>query len=383
MVLAPTYVMLSDSTFRSFLSIATSLKLISPGGIKNSPPPSVKLVNGSEILFRSADDPERLRGPNLSGIWMDEASLMKEDVFKIAIGRLRAEGRQGWLSATFTPKGKQHWTYKIFATGAPDSFIRRIRTKDNPFLSKTFVGTLTRIYGQGQFARQELGGEFTEGDGRFNPDWFKKTRYRVGNDYFILGERNIDFKKCTRFGTCDPAASSKQTAKTDDPDWTVISAWASTPENELLWLHCHRFRAEVPDILKEIQDIYDSWKLTTMHIETCGANRAVYQFMRRSRMAVRSMETLGIGKLERATPAIILAETGRIWLPEQGPHQPKWLDVAEDELFSFTGDEKKDVHDDIVDAMSMAAKVQTSKDMGNGFAPYVATPSRNAIGVRR
>src|SRR5207302_3779366 len=116
LVVAPTYGMLSDSSFRTFLSLAQELGIVGAGEVKRSPPPAIRLATGAEVLFRSADDPDRLRGPNLSGIWMDEASLMSLDAFNVAIGRLREGGEQGWLSSTFTPKGRGHWTYETFAT---------------------------------------------------------------------------------------------------------------------------------------------------------------------------------------------------------------------------------------------------------------------------
>src|SRR2546421_5136455 len=117
LVVAPTYSMLADATFRMFLSLAQELGLVEPGEVKRSAPPAARLRTGAEVLFRSADEPDRLRGPNLSGVWLDEASLMSLDVFTIAIGRLREAGEQGWLSATFTPKGRLHWTFEPFATG--------------------------------------------------------------------------------------------------------------------------------------------------------------------------------------------------------------------------------------------------------------------------
>ena len=119
LVVAPTYAMLADSTFRSFLKVAEELGVVDLSDVKRSAPPSIRLRTGAEVLFRSADEPERLRGPNLSGVWADEAALMNVDAFNIAIGRLREEGEQGWLSATFTPKGRQHWTYEVFASGRP------------------------------------------------------------------------------------------------------------------------------------------------------------------------------------------------------------------------------------------------------------------------
>ncbi|MFX4846510.1 phage terminase large subunit, partial [Acinetobacter baumannii] len=84
--------------------------------------------------FRSAEDPDKLRGPNLSGSWLDEASLMEREAFDICIASLREAGEQGWLSATFTPRGLTHWTYDLFGRGGrPDVELFTSRTRDNPF----------------------------------------------------------------------------------------------------------------------------------------------------------------------------------------------------------------------------------------------------------
>jgi hypothetical protein len=163
LVVAPTYSMLSDATFRIFLALAEQLGLVGPGRVKRSAPPSIRLRTGAEVLFRSADEPDRLRGPNLSGVWLDEASLMSADVFAVAIGRLREAGEQGWLTATFTPKGMAHWTYETFATARANTAIFRARTADNPFLPAEFHDTVCAQYSH-EFASQELEGAFIDAD---------------------------------------------------------------------------------------------------------------------------------------------------------------------------------------------------------------------------
>ena len=90
MVVAPTYTLMADSSFRSVEKIARELGLIRH--IAKGKPPYLKLATGAEILFRSADQPNMLRGPNLSGVWMDEASLIEQEGFDIMIGRLREGG---------------------------------------------------------------------------------------------------------------------------------------------------------------------------------------------------------------------------------------------------------------------------------------------------
>lgn len=174
---SPTYPMLFDSELRTFAAIGEQLGVIRD--LKRSAPASAKLYNGAEILFRSADDPERLRGPNLSGAVLMEAALMHRDAYDIAIACLREVGVQGWLTAASTPRGPSHWTYEVFATNRPDTQLIRASTGENPFNPKTFEATLQAQYGDTNFARQELGGEFVQLEGaEFPAEWFEHTDAR-------------------------------------------------------------------------------------------------------------------------------------------------------------------------------------------------------------
>lgn len=172
MVIGPTYQNMQDSSLRSFLAIARDLGVLDANQLRLSAPPQLTLTTGATILFRSADRPEMLRGPNLSGVWLDEASLMPESAYDIGIGRLREHGQQGWLSATFTPKGPSHWTKRVFDSGRPNTSLTRARTADNPFNPSGFARTLRQQYTP-EYARQELDGQFVALEGAaFPPDWF-------------------------------------------------------------------------------------------------------------------------------------------------------------------------------------------------------------------
>lgn len=163
MVVSPSYSGIKDITFPAFneISAQTGQKIdvrktdfrgtfaTQDGGTAN-------------IVFRSADDPESLRGPNLSGVWLDEASLMSRDVHLIVIACLREGGETGWLTATFTPKGKAHWTHEVFAAENASTFLVRSKTRDNPFLSRSFIAEMEAAYGNSRLAAQELGGEFID-----------------------------------------------------------------------------------------------------------------------------------------------------------------------------------------------------------------------------
>lgn len=176
MAVAPTYVMMRDASLRTFLDIARSLHYLKD--FQRGEMLAV-LGNGAEVLFRSADNPDRLRGPNLSGVWLDEASLMPEEAFTVMVGRLREQGEQGWLSASFTPKGRSHWTYTRFAMGGPGVELFHSSTRTNPFLPDDFYTRLKEVY-PGPLGRQELEGEFVDVEGAewpasYFPDdiWFR------------------------------------------------------------------------------------------------------------------------------------------------------------------------------------------------------------------
>lgn len=170
---SPTGVLMGDTTFPTIKSIAENLGLWH--SCKLTPYPNAVLSNGATLRFRTAEDPERMRGPNLSGVWLDEASLMHEDAYRICIAALREAGEQGWLSATFTPKGMSHWTYTTFATGKANTVLFRARTRDNPFNPPGFERTIAGQY-PATFARQELGGEFVSVDGAWwGPEYFPSS----------------------------------------------------------------------------------------------------------------------------------------------------------------------------------------------------------------
>lgn len=170
MVAAPTYPMLRDSSLRTFEAIAGRLRFlreIAKGEM------IATLGNGAQVLFRSTDNPDRLRGPNLSGAWFDEAGEMDEEAYLIAIACLREAGEQGWLSATFTPRGRQHWTYRVFGQERPDTALFTARTQDNPFNPQGFEAQLRNQY-TSAFAEQELAGRFVDLAGTVaKREWFR------------------------------------------------------------------------------------------------------------------------------------------------------------------------------------------------------------------
>lgn len=200
LIASPTSVLMQDTTFPTFRQQAEALGVWDARRVRLSPYPTVTLTTGATVRFRTAEDPERMRGPNLTGCWLDEASLMPREAYLIAIAALREQGEQGWLSATFTPKGLSHWTYDVFGKGTPDTAIFHAPTKANPFLPPDFQHRLEIQYGHGLRALQELEGQFCNVEGaewpaEYFPDsiWF--SDFPDGNHGWMARAMALDPSK--------------------------------------------------------------------------------------------------------------------------------------------------------------------------------------------
>lgn len=237
---SPTSIMMNDTTFPTIRRIAEDLGVWNPATVKLTPYPTATLSTGATIRFRSFEDPEKARGPNLSGTWLDEASLMDQAAYDIAIASLREGGEQGWLSATFTPKGPTHWTHETFNTGKPDTALFRARTGDNPFNPVGFEATLQQQYGETQFARQELGGEFVSIAGaEFPGEWFDWPGFWFDQwpDNMVYKVLYLDPSK----GISDFAGDAK---KNQECDWQAF-VQAGLDDGGTIYLDAH-FNREDP-----------------------------------------------------------------------------------------------------------------------------------------
>jgi phage terminase large subunit-like protein len=154
MVIAPTYPMLRDATLRTFMDLAQRGKVLKSWQKGDG---VAELIDGKTILFRSADDPDRLRGPNLGWFYLDEAAMMSADAWMVMIGRLRLAPGRAW--ATSTPRG-MNWLAKLVQSG-PDYQLITSSTRENRYLPSEFVATLERTY-TARMARQEIEGQFLD-----------------------------------------------------------------------------------------------------------------------------------------------------------------------------------------------------------------------------
>lgn len=142
--------------------------------VQSSPYPLIRLVNGSELWFRSIGyDAELIRGFEFDLINVDEAAyVVRESAIKTLKGRLLGinpftnKPRSGLFWMTSSPKG-QGWLAERWKMGdpgikfaRPDLYLSlRATIWDNPLLDQTMIEELMRDYTDAMI-RQELYGEF-------------------------------------------------------------------------------------------------------------------------------------------------------------------------------------------------------------------------------
>jgi predicted phage terminase large subunit-like protein len=188
------------------------------------------------------------------------------------------------------------------------------------------------------------------GKGLFQAAWEK--RFTETEHSYLLQERDgskqiIPKVSCTRFSTMDLAASTKTTA-----DYTVISTFALTPNQDLLLLNVQKVKMEGPDQLPLIQSVYMNWRPAQIYIESVGYQLTMIQGAVRAGLPILPI-TPDKDKISRALAASARMEIGKVYFPEYAD----WLLGEEGfltELYRFPAAK----HDDQVDTLAYAAFVQ-------------------------
>ncbi len=355
-----------------------------------------RFPSGATLNFgymESVEDRFRYRGGEYQFIGFDELTDFTDLQYLYLFSRLRRKKNLHHHSlplrvrSASNPGGRGHeWVRRRFVdheTRWPGAVFIPATMHDNPSLdvagyldSLSYTDPITRS----QIEKGDWNG--IEG-GRFLREWFKHRHYRWidghtqirydvdGQNRWIFDPMKLPASR--RFITIDPAASEKSTA-----DYTVISVWCLSPRNELVWLACYRFQKEIPEILFEINKAVNRWRPGMVGIEAVAANSAVLKFCQRSKAPVMNaigLNPMGNDKLVRATPAMNRAKEGMILVPENGRGDFAY-DDAMSEIYRFTGDDKKDSHDDVVDTVSYAVELMPAIGSGT-FVPIFGDTSIN------
>jgi predicted phage terminase large subunit-like protein len=186
----------------------------------------------------------------------------------------------------------------------------------------------------------------------------------MGGRRVDLDGRTVYLDDCWRFGTVDLAASVKTSA-----DWTVVSAWAISPDGDLILLDRARTRVVEEDHWDVARPLVSKWALSTVFVENSFISSTMVIDATKAGIPVEPV-TADTDKVTRAIPASSRLKAGRVWFPAG----VDWLDVWCDELASFPAG----TYDDQVDTFSYAARVVAAHWLPDETGEVVAARQREA-----
>jgi phage terminase large subunit len=126
-----------DSTFSLIEELVIDLGL--DGRVKCSTSPmQIRFPNGSKIIFKGMDKPQKLKSiNNISIVWIEECSEVKYAGFKELLGRLRHPKLMLHMLLSTNPVGEDNWSFKHFFK---DDLNKRLVLDDNDLYDKrTFI----------------------------------------------------------------------------------------------------------------------------------------------------------------------------------------------------------------------------------------------------
>ena len=263
------------------------------------------------------------------------------------------------MRSASNPGGVGHeWVYRRFIDDdlrKPGRIFIPAKMDDNPALDRE--GYRESLANADPLTRRQI----EDGDwnafagGRFRREWLRYYHHEPNSKWLRFGEKlytDADLKN--RFITVDPAATVKTIAK-DDPDWTCISSWAMTPCGLLVWIGCRLVRCEIPEIPGHVWNEYHRHRAGKAYVEGIGVGKGVARTCKRHSGHMNIIESRHQRQAGNGDERLNMMEAGRVWLPKDSPGFP--LDEVESQLIRFTGDKRKDAHDDVVDTLSQAANV--------------------------
>ena len=201
----------------------------------------VEFENGSILSLHGGDDPDSIRGIDARGIGMDEAPLVKREVWEEILRPIIAQNPNRWAMFIFTPKGKANWCYEYWCRYSNDpEWARYLLTAEQSGiipkeeLAKVRLELPQRVYAQ------EFGCDFTESSASV----FKNIELCIAGE---LDKPRQDKTYCT----------GVDLARVDD--WTVLTticretrqivAWERfnqidwSLQKERILAHCRRYNS--------------------------------------------------------------------------------------------------------------------------------------------
>ena len=383
LVSAPTY---SDLTGVCFEGESGLMKCLPEEVVEtyNRSDVELKLVNGSTIKGITAEKPERFRGPQFHGGWLDELAAWQraDEAFDLLMFGMRL-GDRPRIICTTTPK-PNNIIRNLLKREGRDVIITRASTYENlANLAPTFRDQILQYEGT-TIGRQEIHAEVINPEemGIIKRSWMKLWPHEKELPELEFIVMSLD----TAF-TEDTGSTVK-----GDPDYSACCVWgvfSPRPDRrDIILLDCWQDRLGFPDLIRRVKKEFkaeyaprERSLLKPMfgpsHMENSG-RRPDLLLIEDKGSGISLRQTLGregiisapynpgrARKLDRLHAISPLFAAGRVWVVESSKapgHPVSWANPLIEQLCTFSG-EGSIPHDDMMDAGVQGLRYLADRDM--------------------
>lgn len=203
---AKEYELVKNTTLQSYFEHLDNMGYVKDRDYKyNKIDKKITLGNGSEILFKGLDDPEKFKSLNLHWAEIEEASQISDNSFKQLIGRLRNTNRKPTWDDDFkfrlfghtNPQPNKGWIWKRFVENPKENYRLIIApTAENIYLPKHYVESMKDEYDPEYYRINVLGefGNYSSGlvVKHFSSDNEKEIEYNKNEVLYLTCDFNVD-----------------------------------------------------------------------------------------------------------------------------------------------------------------------------------------------
>lgn len=201
---AQTYTLVRDTTLQTYFEHLEQIGFVEDKDYEwSSSLQKLTFKNGSEILFRHFDEPNKLKSLNLGFVEIEEMSDIPYDTFKVLLSRMRQRPRKDWKHFTYrifghtNPELQRGWIYKTFVENPAVNYrLITAPTTQNIYLPEGFCDELKKVYDEQYYKIFVLAqnGDYSSGlvVKDFTDENIKNISYQPEMDLHISCDFNVD-----------------------------------------------------------------------------------------------------------------------------------------------------------------------------------------------
>jgi len=304
----------------------------------------VEFENGTLLQFKTADDPQSLRGAGLDILWIDEAAMLPTrepwDVIRPSLS-----DKPGLLITTTTPRGK-NWFYEEFFTGGAlaDEFQFRVEyiSLDNPYFKRHIWEYEKRTMHPAMFKQEYMAAFDAMAGLTLSGEWLH---------YYVTGKPEHGEVGLPR--AADGTIRLRKfigidTSTGEAEDSFAIALIGVSDDAQVFLLDCWKDKIQFPDQIDKVREWFYKYRPEQIGIEATAFQRVLAQMAARLEGLPNVIPVFSKGKkVERIVSMSPLFKVGKVRI-----HAKTHVEFI-DEWVSFDGASKTN-RDDLLDAVEIA-----------------------------